>query len=230
MKPLIIIALALSALFASTFLLLTTTGLVTLGEIEDALSAASEVHAAYVFGAVALLLFADLFIAVPTLTIAILAGYFLGFMVGGLAAVLGMLMAGMSGYSICRTYGPGLLLKLLRDPEKLIQMRETFSKQGVALLLICRAAPILPEVTCCLAGATKMPFWRFTFCYGVATIPYGFIAAYAGSQSTLANPKPAIIVAVTVTLLSWLAWYIFLRRTRRQPLAHARFPPPQNNV
>lgn len=45
---------------------------------------------------IALFLVSDLFIAIPTLTIATLSGYFLGFGYGGLAAATGMMLAGGS--------------------------------------------------------------------------------------------------------------------------------------
>lgn len=212
MKQLIIVASVLAAIFASTFLILNKTGLLTVENIEIALKAASSVNPVYVASIVVLLLFSDMFIAIPTLTISILSGYFLGFYAGGSSAFAGMFLAGLAGYCICWKFGPGLLLRIYKDQAKLNEMQRIFSEHGAVVLMMCRAAPILPEVSCCLAGATRMPFHKFLLFYVIATAPYAFIAAYAGSQSTLADPKPAILTAISMSLVLWVSWALFLRR------------------
>lgn len=212
MKQLLIVACVLAAIFASTFLILNKTGILTVENIEVALNAASSVNPMYVAAIVVFLLFSDIFIAIPTLTISILAGYFLGFYAGGASAFSGMFLAGVTGYFICWKFGPGLLLKIYKDQGKLNEMRRVFSEHGSVVLMMCRAAPILPEVSCCLAGATKMPVQKFLLFYVIATAPYAFIAAYAGSQSSLADPKPAILTAIAMSLVLWVSWALFLRR------------------
>lgn len=212
MRQLITLALTLAAIFASTFILIKATGILTVEDIESALAAASQINPLYVAAGVIALLFADLLIAIPTLTIAILSGYFLGFVLGGISAMSGMIMAGLAGYMICWFYGPGLLMKIYKNPEKLHEMESIFSLHGSMVLIICRALPILPEVSCCLAGANRMPFWRFLLYYAIGTVPYAFIAAYAGSQSSLSEPKPAIFTAIAIPLFLWSAWFIFLRK------------------
>lgn len=212
MKQLITIALTLAAIFASTFLIIKFTGILTVEDIEAALDAASKINPLYVAACVIALLFADLFIAVPTLTVCILSGYFLGFALGGFSAAIGMLIAGIGGYIICWRYGPSLLQKIYKNPAKLREMEEIFSRHGTVVLLICRAMPILPEVSCCLAGANRMPFGKFILCYSLATVPYSFIAAMAGSHSSLNNPMPAVFAAIGISLVLWSAWLIFLRK------------------
>lgn len=212
MKQLLTIAAVLAAVFASTFLILQATGLITIGDVEQVLAMAHDVSPIYVAATVVFLLFIDLFIAVPTLTISILSGYFLGFTLGGLSAAAGMLFAGVTGYAICWMFGPGLLIKIYKDEEKLKRMQKIFNEHGVAVLLMCRAVPILPEVCCCLSGANRMPFLKFLFFYSLSTIPYAFIASYAGSQSTLSDPKPAVFTAMAISFVLWVSWLVFLRR------------------
>jgi uncharacterized membrane protein YdjX (TVP38/TMEM64 family) len=212
MKQLITIALILAAAFASTFIVIKATGVLTIDDIKHWLTMASEINPVYVVLTVVILLFADLFIAVPTLTICILSGYFLGWLTGGLASTAGMMLAGVSGYWICRAIGPKLLIKIYKDPKKLTEMKNIFSEHSTSVILMCRAMPILPEVVSCLAGANKMSFFRFMVYYSISTIPYSFIAAYAGSKSSLANPTPAILTAIGISLTLWLSWFFFLRR------------------
>ncbi len=214
MKPLITVALVLATLFASTFLMVTTTGVLTVEGIEAGLKAASEVNAIYVVIGIVALLLADIFMAVPTLTIAILSGYFLGFGLGAFSSTLGMASAGVTGYALCRLYGPGLLKKIYPESHKREEMQSLFNQHGSTLLLICRAMPILPEVSCCMAGANRMPFVRFFACYMVSTLPYASIAAFAGSRSSLDSPQPAIYAAIGLALFFWTAWAVFIRRTR----------------
>lgn len=212
MKQLITIALVLAAIFASTFIVIKLTGVLTVDDVKAALTTASEINPVYVSLVVIILLFSDLFIAIPNLTVCIFSGYFLGAVTGGISAMLGMLLAGVVGYFICWYYGPNLLLKIYKDPGKLQEMKEIFSEHGVMVLLTCRALPILPEVCSCLAGATRMPFWRFFLYYSISTIPYAFIAAYAGSKSTLNNPSPAIYTMIGISVVLWFSWLFFLRR------------------
>ena len=212
MKQLITIALILAAAFASTFIIIKTTGVLTIDDIKQWLTMASEINPVYVVLTVVVLLFADLFIAVPTLTICILSGYFLGWITGGLASTSGMMLAGIAGYWICRAIGPKLLMKIYKDPKKLAEMQNIFSEHSTSVILMCRAMPILPEVVSCLAGANKMSFFRFMAYDSISTIPYAFIAAYAGSTSSLAHPTPAFLTAIGISLTLWLSWLFFLRR------------------
>lgn len=212
MKQLLLTAAVLAGVFGSTFLIANLTGLLTVDDIKNGLSAVDKANPLYVALIVAVVLFSDIFIAIPTLSVSILSGYFLGSMFGGLAAATGMMLAGIAGYLICWLYGPGLLLKIYKDEDNLNRMRVIFNEHGISVLLMCRAMPILPEVCCCLSGANRMPFLKFLFFYSSATVPYAFIASYAGSKSTLADPTPALMTAVAVSLTLWLCWFVFLRR------------------
>lgn len=216
MKQLIGIALGLALIFASTFIIVRATGVLSIDDIESYLHAAHDAAPIYVAATVVLLLVADLFIAVPTLALTILSGYFLGFPMGFAAAATGMLAAGTLGYGITYGYGPGLLRRITKDEEKLAEMEAVFSRYGILVLTICRALPILPEVSCCLAGATRMKFPRFAAGFMLGTVPYATIAAYAGSKSSLENPEPAILAALGLALMLAAAWTFLIKRHKRQ--------------
>lgn len=209
MKSLIKVMLVLALFFASTFIILKSTGLITVEKIELWLEVAKNINPIYVAIIVAALLFADLFIAVPTLTVMILGGYFLGPLIGAIAGISGLFLAGACGYAISRKYGSLLLNFLIRDLEKQKEAVETFQKHGAIVILLSRAMPILPEVSACMAGMTKMKFIKFLALWLTSTIPTATIASYAGSVSTLQNPKPAIYAVVGITVFFWLGWYVF---------------------
>lgn len=211
MKPLIKIMAILALFFASTFIILQSTGLITVDRIEQWLAAAKNVNAFYIALTITGLLFADLFIAVPTLTVMILGGYFLGAVWGSLAAICGLFLAGCCGYAISRKYGHLLLEFLLKDQQQRAAAVGLFREHGAVVILLSRATPILPEVSACMAGLTHMNFYKFLVLWSISTIPYAIIAAAAGAVSTVQNPKPAILAAVGLTGFFWLGWALFRR-------------------
>lgn len=215
MKPLLKIMGLLALVFASTFLMLNASGVVTIEKIEGWLLAAKSANPIYVGAIVALLLFADLIIAVPTLATLLLAGYFIGAVNGAIAGALGLLAAGVCGYWISRRYGEALAIHIVKDDAEREKAAETFRQHGPIVILLARAMPILPEVSACMAGLTGMPFWKFLGLWLVNVVPYCVLAAYAGSVSTLDDPTPAILTAIGLSAFFWSGWAIFNRRQKR---------------
>ncbi len=218
MRALMKLVLVLTSLFATTFIVAKLSGVLSVEKIEQWLTAAQSIDVLYLASLIVLLLFADLFIAVPTLTIMILSGYFLGHFYGSLAAITGVMLAGISGYSLTYIYGEKLERRIIKDKQQRVELREQFKQYGVFMILFSRALPILPEVSACLSGMTKMPFNKFLLTWSVSSVPYAIIATYAGSISSLDNPKPAIIAAIALTSSMWTMWFIFKRMTQRKAL------------
>ena len=218
MTALLKVALILFTLFASTFLLLNLTGILTITQIELWLTQAKELSPVYIGLFVISLLFLDLFVAVPTLTVAILAGYFLGHLYGFMAVLMGFSMAGISGYCLSRWYGSKLLAVLIKDEQKRNEAITLFQKHGLVTILLSRAMPILPEVSACLAGMMKLRFRVFLSAWLASTVPYAFIATYAGSISSIDNPKPAIFIAIGLSGGLWTCWFFYHRTHARRPL------------
>ena len=130
MKPLLKVLFILAACFASTFLILKMSGVLTAEQIESWLNQARALSPFYVGTLIALLLFADLFIAVPTLTIAILSGYFLGHTYGTFAALCGVIPAGICGYILGRYYGDRILRFLIKEEDKCNEAIAAFQQQS----------------------------------------------------------------------------------------------------
>lgn len=82
------------------------------------------------------------------------------------------------------------------------------------MIMLSRAVPIVPEVTACMAGVTRMPIARYFLFFFLSTVPYVVIAAYAGSISSIESPQPAIFAALFLYAVLWVGWFIF-RRTRK---------------
>lgn len=214
MKPLLKIMGLLALVFASTFLILNASGVITVAKIEAWLLAAKSANPLFVGAIVAALLFADLIIAVPTLATLLLAGYFIGAGFGALAGAIGLMAAGICGYWISRHYGDALVVHIVKDTQEREKAADTFRRHGPVVILLARAMPILPEVSACMAGLTRMGFLKFLALWSVNVIPYCLIAAYAGSVSTLDNPTPAIFTAIGLSTFFWSGWAIFNRRRK----------------
>lgn len=216
MISLLKVFLIISGIFASTFVFMSFTNLLTISDIENWLSQATELSPVYVGSIVAMLLFADLFIAMPTLTICLLSGYFLGHTYGSIAALIGISLAGVCGYAISRNYGKSILGLLLKDEDKRNEAIRAFQDHGFAMILLSRAMPILPEASACLSGMTKMPFGQFILAWLISSVPYVLIATYAGAISSFDNPKPAVFTAIGITTFFWGAWYTYHRFNKKQ--------------
>lgn len=226
MKPLIKIMLPLGLFFTAIMVILKLTGLLTIDKIKLWMEAAQNISPIYVAAIVITLLFADLVMAVPSLTITILAGFFLGPIAGTSAAVSGMMLAGISGYGLSRYKGEVLVRFLIKEEAEREKAKQAFLDHGVIIILLSRAAPVIPEVSACMAGLTRMPFSRFLGAWCLSSIPYAAIAAYAGSISSLANPMPAILAAIFLSGMSWLGWAIFTKWKQGQKTRQITGPPP----
>ncbi|MHC8495153.1 TVP38/TMEM64 family protein [Thalassospira sp. SM2505] len=216
MKDLLKIALILASCFALTFFVLVALGVLQREDVTNWLEVAQQIDPAFVAGLVIVLLVADLFVAVPTMTITILAGYFLGPVAGACAAGTGMILAGGTGYVLSRKFGRPVLGRVISDDARLSEMEDVFARYGVVVLMICRAMPILPEVSCCLAGVTRMRLVHFVSAYLVGTVPYVIVCAWIGAQSSLVDPMPAIWGAGAVSAVLWISWFVLIGHHRRQ--------------
>ena len=215
MKPLIKVMLILGSAFTVTFILGRVFGILTVENVKHWLELAGSVDPLWLAGTVILLLFIDLFVAVPTLTITILDGFFLGFPGGATAAFIGMSLAAFSGYAISRIWGESAVSFLIRDKNDRQEMAETFQKNSPTMIVLSRAAPIVPEVTACMAGATNMRFSLYVGYFTLSTLPYVLIATYAGSISSPDSPQPAIYAALSLYAALWIGWYCFRRKARQ---------------
>lgn len=216
MKLLIKSILILVGIFTSTLLIIKFSGILTVEDIKEIFENLKS-QPSYILGAlIVLFLFIDLFIAVPTMTIIILAGYFIGFELAVLYTFIGLLSASLTGYFLSRKYGMKVLDKLTSNDEQKIEMTEMFNKHGVLVLVLSRAVPMLPEISSCLAGTCNMSLKRFLLAWSLGTIPYLCVIAYAGSISNLDNPMPAIYAALGITFVFWFLWFIFMKINKKR--------------
>jgi len=211
MKPLLKLFLFFTTFFTVTFLAFNLTGVLTVEHFKSWLTEASELSPLYAGALVATVLFLDLFVAVPALTITILSGYFLGHLYGAASALTGIILAGVCGYTVSPHYGGTVMNYLIKDEVQRNQAVSTFKQYGFVMILLSRAIPLLPEVTACLSGMTRMPFGKFMLAWLLSSVPYVFIISYSGSISSIDNLSPAIYTALGISALLSLSWFLYQR-------------------
>lgn len=222
MRPLLKVMLILAVVFGSTFVLGRVLGILTIENVRTLLEWAGSIDPWIVATLVVGLLFIDLVVAVPTLTVTILAGYFLGFAAGLAAALVGMSLAVFGGYAISRRWGDKLISMLIKDHRQRDDLTDTFQRHGPVMIMLARAAPMLPEITACMAGCTRMGLARYSIFFTLGTLPYAAIAAYAGSVSDIDNPMPAIYAALFLYGVMWTGWYLFRRKQSQNQVLPAK--------
>ncbi len=212
MRSLLKVMLVLACIFASTFIIGRIFGILTVENIRLFLEHVNEIEKLYVIVAVISLLFADLFVAIPTLTITLLAGYFLGFPIGAATAFVGVTCAALTGYALSWRWGEKGIRILVKDETQRAELTSAFQNNGPIMIMLSRAAPIVPEVTACMAGATRMTLSRYAIFFSLSSLPYVLIAAYAGSISSIDDPKPAIYASLFLYAVLWISWYLFRKK------------------
>ncbi len=170
------------------------------------MQAGQDLNTFYVFAFVVTLLIIDTFLSVPTVLLSLLAGYYLGVFLGGLAVSSGLLAMGSVAYAMGRWRGDDILKRFEKDPKKRAETRMLFEEKGALLLIFGRAVPMLPETSCVLAGLTKMPLTKFYVAHGLGSIPYGFILAFSGAVSTVTDPTAGLWGWLGVTAVLAIAW------------------------
>ncbi len=212
MKSLIKLYLIIIGIFALIFAVINLTGILSVEDIKNYLTQIQSASKATVFLVVFILLSVDVFLSVPTIFITTYAGNILGFKLGLLASLGGMLTSGLIAYLLCRVSGTKALKLLIKKQSEIDKVNSLFHKMGFSMLLIARALPMLPEATCCLSGMMKFNFFKFIFYYLLGTLPYALVLTYLGSISDVDNPQPAIIGIVSVYVVLYGLWFFKLRK------------------
>ena len=214
MKSLIKVILILGFVSGSSFIMVQVTGLITIDKIDFWFNEIKSLPPYYIGAVVLCLMFIDLFISIPTLATIMLAGFFMGTLLGAAFTIIGLTIAGCCGYLLGRRYGEVVLKFLLKNNTEREEFKTSFEEHGFVTILLSRALPVLPEVSTCIAGMTGMPFLKFITAWLISISPYSLIAAYAGASSSPRSPEPAIIAWAVLTSALWLGWYFFNRKRK----------------
>lgn len=125
---------------------------------------------------VILLLSLDVLLPIPSSFVSAGSVALLGAWQGGVTIALGMSLAAWLGYGLGRLGGEPLVLRLAGASE-LTRASGMMSRYGSWVLLVCRGVPVVAEASTLLAGATRVPAWRFALVTGLGNT--GLACAYA---------------------------------------------------
>lgn len=149
------------------------------------------------------LLSSDILLPVPSSAVLGTLGILYGPVIGGVVGSLGMILAGLLGYGLCRWLGRPLVLRIL-GLERLNQGEQRFRRHGAWIVVLSRWVPVLAEMTVFAAGLAGMPFGRFAAALTLGSIPVGFFYAglgYGGSD----RPLLTLLVCLVLPALLWAA-------------------------
>jgi uncharacterized membrane protein YdjX (TVP38/TMEM64 family) len=214
MKPLLKTAFALICGFLLIFILLHSSGLLTQDDIANIVRDSQSWPKFWIGLIIIALLTSDILIPVPGIVVVSLAGFLLGPFWGAVCGSLGLTLAGVSGYILCRIYGYKMLSRIYKDETALAEMKHAFHRHSIPVLLLSRAAPMFPEAASCLAGATHMPFLRYLVAFGSSCTLYSIIVAFAGSLSSSDDLTPAIIAYFCIMLILWSGWFLLSKQMK----------------
>lgn len=156
------------------------------------------------------LIVSDIVIPVPSTAVMAGLGILYGPIIGGILSAAGSILAGSTGYWLCRALGPRTAEKLAGS-KGLAQARQLFDRWGLVLVAVSRWVPVLPETVAFLAGLIRMPFRRFLAALSLGAVPLGFVFATAGHLGREAPVLVMILCAVAPIALVGL-WRLVAKR------------------
>jgi uncharacterized membrane protein YdjX (TVP38/TMEM64 family) len=158
------------------------------------------------------LIVSDLFLPMPISGVMAGLGQIYGGLIGGVFAAIGSVAGGLVAYGLTRATGRSGA-KFIAGEENLVRLRRFFERNGAAAIALTRVLPVIPEVLCCLAGLTPMPFPKFFVALLCGSIPLSFLFAYFGSTAG-EEPVTNVLIAIIVpALLFPPAWLLISRRS-----------------
>ncbi len=155
----------------------------------------------------------------PTEIVTATAGFVYGFLPGLALVTVGWLVSALLAYLLGRALGRPLVHTVFGG-RRFASLERAVERGGVTLLLAVRLIPVVPfSLTGYVAGAVRVPVWRFGWTTVLGYLPLTVLIAYLGSQAeslSVGDPRLWIGVAVLVGLLA-VARFVNLERTPSEP-------------
>ncbi len=214
MKALIKLSIPILLVLLSMLVITYYFELINYKEIHDFLKTSQDISDSSKSLIIILILSVDIFITVPTMLTTIFAGHSLGFVKGFVVSLIGLNTSGIIGYSISFYFGENLVKFIIKDENERAKARDFMRRYGLKLISVARIIPMLPELLACMSGIERISFKKFILYWNLSCIPYSLTLCYLGTKSSLKNPTPAIIGAISISIISAL---IMTKIKRSQP-------------
>jgi uncharacterized membrane protein YdjX (TVP38/TMEM64 family) len=152
------------------------------------------------------------------------AGFAFGFWPALVLAMVGWTASGVLAYALGRAAGRPLLHRLA-GPERFVRAERMVAAGGISALLAVRLVPLIPfSLVGYVAGATRVPLWRYTWTSAVGVLPITVTVVYLGHRlESLSLEDPRLWLAAAVLLALLLPARALGRRMRG---ASKATPPP----
>lgn len=171
-----------------------------------ALEARTAVLAASAQGAIAYggaaLLALDIVLPVPSSLLATAIGAALGPWLGTLVNAAGLTLGCAAGLLLGRAGSP--LARRILGHGLFQRFAAASARHGIAVILICRAVPVLGEASIVAAGAGRTPFAPALAAAAAANLVIGAVYAFAGTAPLALAAGLAIGIPVVAGLAAWL--------------------------
>lgn len=160
------------------------------------------------------LLVSDVLIPIPGTVVMSALGWIYGVWLGGLLAAGGSMLAGLTGYGLCRLMGERAARFLLGDKD-FDRGHGWFEAGGGWLICLSRALPVLAEVISCMAGLVRMPFKRFVVSLACGSFPLGYVFAWVGASG---HDRPAMAMGMSlgVPVVLWIVARLMIRKLEKR--------------
>ncbi len=145
------------------------------------------------------------------------AGFVYGFWIALPLVLAGWLLSALATYAIGRGAARPVLLRLAGE-ERLEEGARVIEQGGRTALLAARLIPIVPySLVGYVAGAARVPFWRFTWTTLVGSVPLCAAVVYLGHRlDSISLTDPGVLVAIGAFLGLLIGGRMLSGRVRRR--------------
>lgn len=153
--------------------------------LDNFLKSASEQRAVVALVLTSMLAF-DILLPIPSSVVSTSAGYFLGFVGGTWASLLGMTISNIIGFWLGSKFGHPMATRFVGDDE-LKRLKEMSKRFGNWAIVISRPVPVLAEASVFFAGTSHLAFHRFFLISTLSNLGISAVYAAVGAFSSTVN-------------------------------------------
>jgi uncharacterized membrane protein YdjX (TVP38/TMEM64 family) len=160
------------------------------------------------FGGVALLfglMLAHAVLFYPTEIVTATAGFVYGFAPGVALVMGGWLASALLAYVLGQTLGRPFI-QLVLGARRFGEIQRVVERGGSSLLLAVRLIPIVPfSLTGYVAGAVRVPLWRFSWTTFIGYLPLTALVGYLGAEAkslSLSDPRIWLLLGGMLVLFA----------------------------
>lgn len=162
----------------------------------------------------AALLAGDVLLPVPSSLVSTAAGVRFGVGGGAVVSVAGLTAGCALGYALGRRLGRPAAERAA-GPRGLEGLERASARWGAAVLVACRAVPVLAEASVILAGVGRVPVGRFLALTGLANLGLAIAYAWVGAEAaTSGSFLLAFAGAIAIPVVAMAAWRLATRGAR----------------